>query len=89
MTDGGRGTMTVCTRTPCVCVKAESGKSVSHKTSQPKPQEGGLCVQSHTLFASLFALLLLLLGAKLHTQTHTERVVCVQSVYTLLEGKDV
>lgn len=81
--------MTVCTRTPCVCVQAANEKSVPLTNSQTKPQEGGLCVQSYTRFASLFASLLLLLGAKVYTQTHTERRVCVQSVYTLSGAKDV
>jgi hypothetical protein len=70
---------------PCVCVQSLRENCGGRTGRERKPQEGGLCEFSYTAVANIFAVLLLCVGAKLHTQTHTERPVCVQSVGTTLE----
>lgn len=81
--------MTATTHGPCVCVQNCQRKSRAGQERKQESPDGGVCENSHTVFSAISAELLLLVGAKLHTQTHTERAVCVQSVYTLSGGEDV
>jgi len=40
--------MTASTYDPCVCVRPDQEKSGAGKERRAKPQEGGVCVDSHT-----------------------------------------